>query len=442
MAKKKEEITNEGLQRLSRKDVLIARKQAEQMRRIKLGIYIVLGLLGLLVIVAVVNEVFIAPNRPVAIVGDTNISLREWQERVKFERAQRIILLENQLEAFQNDVGIVQQFGGQVINELLQPELLGQTVLNNMIDEAVVVQAAQERGITVTDEEVDAEIGATFNYFGGESPTPFPTATATIAPTPSVTPIPTPVITDVIPTSTPFPTPTLGPTNTPAPTATPVSAAAYQQELDEFIAQFTAYDISEEQYRELVRVQLYQEKLMDALAEERELPAQGEHASFYILQFDTEAEANEALAKIAADGYLQVWNEVRSLTLDPNGVAATSGTAGETIWRTEDVVVSQYGDAVAQVAFNLDIGAISEVLVNEIDAETSTYAIIQVTGREMRDLSAAQISQNKQQELITFIDEELAGNLTLTEYDQGRVPTTPVLDPKFTAAPTATPETP
>jgi hypothetical protein len=180
MAKKTIEENDAADKRLSRKDVLIARKQAEQMRQIKTGVYIVLGLLAVLVIFAVVNELIIAPNRPVAIVGADEISLRDWQNRVEFERAQRIILLENQLEAFQGDVGIVQQFGGQVIQELLQPDALGQNVLNNMIDELVVEQLAAMRGISVSEAEIDAEIGATFNYFDGESPTPFPTATATV----------------------------------------------------------------------------------------------------------------------------------------------------------------------------------------------------------------------------------------------------------------------
>lgn len=167
MAKKTETTTTEA-QRQSRKEVLLARKQAQQTRQIRLGVAVVGGLLLLLFLAAAINELVIAPGRAVAIVNGEEITLSEWQDRVRFERAQRIILLENQLEAFQGNVGVVQQFAGSVINELLQPEVLGQSALNQMIDETVIRQAAEERGITVTDADVDAEIRQDFNFFQRE----------------------------------------------------------------------------------------------------------------------------------------------------------------------------------------------------------------------------------------------------------------------------------
>ncbi|MEZ4589640.1 MAG: SurA N-terminal domain-containing protein [Chloroflexota bacterium] len=163
MAKKQDKLTGDE-QRQSRKEVLLARKQAQQTRQIRLGVAVVGGLLLVVFLAAIINELIIAPNQAVAIVNGEEISLSDWQDRVRFERAQRIILLENQLEAFQGNVGIVQQFAGQTINELLLTEQLGQAALNQMIDEVVIRQAAEARGITVTDAEVDAEIAATFNF--------------------------------------------------------------------------------------------------------------------------------------------------------------------------------------------------------------------------------------------------------------------------------------
>jgi hypothetical protein len=174
-------------------------------------------LIALVIGIALVNELFLTPNRAVATVGQTPISLRDWQERVKFERAQRVIFLENQLEAFGGDVGIVQQFGGSVINELYDPETMGQDVLNVMADEVVICEAVEERGIEITEADVQTKIGEAYSFYGqGVSPTQLPEPTATVEPTPSLTPIPTVVITDVVPTETPFPTPTAGPTATAA----------------------------------------------------------------------------------------------------------------------------------------------------------------------------------------------------------------------------------
>lgn len=434
---KKSESTTANDQRQTRKELLIKRKQDQQTRQIRLGVAVVGGMLLLLFLAAAINELIIAPNRPVAIVNDEEISLRDWQDRVVFERAQRIILLENQLEAFQGNVGVVQQFAGQVINELLQPELLGQNALNQMIDEVVIRQSAELRGITVTDAELDAEIGQTFNYFGGELPTPFPTGTATVAPTPSITPIPTAVITDVLPTNTPFPTVTVGPTNTPAPTATAVSADAFQEEFTGLIDQFEALGVSEEQYREIVRNQLYRERLIEVLSTENELSNEAEHVSFFVLQFETEEEANEAAAMIDSSDYLSVWNEIRSIVPDP--AEPSTAQATEILWRTQDAVATSIGAEVAEVAFDLPIGESSAVISRTVDAETSRYYLIQVSGREVRPLSESELQTAELENLAAFIDSQLTGNLTLTEYDRGRTPTSPVLDPLFTTPPTATP---
>lgn len=436
MAKKQETTTTEN-QRQSRKEVLLARKQAQQTRQIRIGVAVVGGLLLLVFLAAAINELIIAPGRAVAIVNDEEITLREWQDRVRFERAQRIILLENQLEAFQGNVGVVQQFAGQVINELLQPELLGQNALNQMIDETIIRQAAEARGITVTDADVDAEIGQTFNFFGGELPTPLPTATATIQPTPSVTPIPTAVITDVIPTNTPAPTVTVGPTSTPQPTATAVSAEAFQEEFGGLVDQFEELGVSEEQYREIVRNQIYRERLIEVLNVEDEISDVAEQASFFVLQFGTEEEANEALAMIEASDYLSVWNEIRSVPVDLESTATAQ--ASEILWRTEDAITTNLGAEVAEAVFSLPVGEASDVISRTVTADSTQYYLIQVTGREERPLSPSELQTVELENLAAFIDEQLTGNLTLTEYDRGRAPTAPVLDPLFTAAPTATP---
>ena len=437
MAKKQD--TSNDAQRQSRKEVLLARKQAQQTRQIRLGIAIVGGLLLLILGAAVVNELFLAPNRPVAIVNDEEISLKDWQDRVRFERAQRIILLENQLDAFAGNVGIVQQFAGQTISELFQTEQLGQAALNQMIDEVVIRQAAEARGITVTDADVDAEIGATFNFFDGGLPTPFPTATATVPPTPSITPLPTAVITDVVPTNTPSPTATLLPTNTPAPTATPVSSEAFQEEFSTFMDQFEELGVSEEQYREIVRTQIYRERLLEALFVEDELSDQAEKASFYVMQFGTEAEANEAQALVAESDYLSVWNEIRSIVPDPE--SGSTAAATEVLWQTQDAVATNVGAEVADAAFSLSIGETSDIISRTVAADTTQYYLIQVTGREERPLSSSELQTLELENLATFIDEQLTGNLTFTEYDRGRTPTNPILDPIFTSPLTPTPTT-
>jgi hypothetical protein len=439
MAKKRTRTTEEA-QRQSRKEVLLARRQAQQTRQLRLAIAGVLGLLLLVLVAALINEFLIVPNRPVAIVNGEEISLRQWQERVRFERAQRIVLLENQLEAFGGDVGIIQQFAGQAIVELQDAEAMGQTVLDQMVDDAIIRQAAEARGITVSDEDVGKAVEESLNYFGGESPTPLPTPTETIVPTPSLTPIPTAVITEEVATATALPTPTLGPTATPRPTATPVSLESFQQEYNDFIGQFRALGVSEEAFRESVRGSLYQERLMEALVEERGVPTEAEQASIFLLSFDNEEEASETKALIEEGDFLTIWNSIRSAS--PETDEGSTAVASEVVWRTRDDLITSFGEDAAEAAFSLPLNTSSDVLSQEVSEEETRYYILQASGREVRPLAESAVESEKQLLLANFIDQQLTGNLELTEFWRGRTPTQPVLDPKFLAQPTAAPVQP
>lgn len=435
MAKKNTQNTQDDA-RKTRKDYLVNRRQNQQTRQVYIGVSIVGGLILLILLVGIVNELFITPNQAVASVNGEDISLTDWQERVEYERAQRIILLENQLEAFDGDVGIIQQFASQPIIELRDAEELGQSVLDLMVNELVIRQVARERGITVSDAEIDAFIGETFNYFGGESPTPVPTSTEAPMPTPSITPIPTAVITEVLPTQVPLPTATTGPTNTPAPTATPVSEEAFNEEFNGLLAQFSELGISEEAYREVVRNQLLRQKLTETLAEEGAIEETAIHANIFLLFFEDEAAANEALALINTDGFLTTWNTYRS-----NVDATTGGSAFELLDRTETELAQSLGADVASAIFELEVDQPSGILADtDMETGTSRYFIVQPTGFEEKELTGQELAQLEAAQLTNFIDGRLAGNVEYYETWRNRVPTQPRLDPKFLAPATPTPE--
>ncbi|MFO7537272.1 MAG: SurA N-terminal domain-containing protein [Chloroflexota bacterium] len=442
MAKKEPLVTPEGNGRKTRKEILIARKHERQMKRVRLAVGAVLGLLLLVIVVALVIEYVIIPNRPVAVVNEEPISLSDWQDRVRYERAQRIVFLEGQYDAFAGDVGIIQQFAGQTIQELLpnnvvpgQPDNFGQTVLDLMINETLARQAAEARGIIITDADVERELAESFNYFGGESPPPLPTSTPTVMPTPSLTPVTNEVVTETVA----LPTATIGPTNTPQPTPTPVTAEAYLQEFDEFLDQFRAYGISEAQYRQIVRAQLYRQRLAELLAEEQDLPTTAEHVSLYLIIYETEADANEGAALIAAEGFLPVWNAIRSAPPDPD--AASSTFATELLWRTQEDLANNLGPMLANAAFELPTNMPSEILVEQFDEETTRYFVIEVSGREQRPLSEQALTTAQQQYVSTFLNTQRVG-VEITDNWRGRTPTQPALDLKFIQQPTPDPQQP
>lgn len=440
MAKKKQTTTETEAQRQSRKEMLIARKQERQLRNIRIAVAVIGVLILLIIGIALVNELFITPGRTVATVGEQTITLREWQDRVKFERAQRIIFLENQLEAFGGDVGIVQQFGASVINELFDPQTMGQDVINNMADELVICEAAEERGIVITDEDVETQIGLNYAFYGeGVSPTQVPDPTATIQPTPSLTPIPTAVITDVVPTQTPFPMPTAGPTFTPAPTATPVSEEEFLRQHSELVAQLNDLGVDESVYRDVVRTQLCREKLAEALTDELPISRTAEKASLFLITAGSEESANEIQAMIDSEGYLTAWNTIISRPVDPEATEAPDTDAFELQWRTRENLTTSIGPEIATAAFELELNTPSEVIpIAEMDGTTTRY-LIMVNGREEQELTESEFQTRQSDELTQFIDEQLTGNLQINDLWRSRVPTLPALDPKFLAAPTPTP---
>jgi hypothetical protein len=433
MAKKEPLVTPEGSGRKTRKEILIARKHERQMKRVRLAVGAVLGLILLVVAIAVINEYVVIPNRPVAVVNGESISLRDWQDRVRYERAQRIVFLENQFDSFGGDVGIIQQFAGQTIMELVNADDLGQSTINLMVQEVAARQAAEARGITITDADVEQELGESFNYFGGESPPPSPTPTQTVMPTPSLTPIASEAVTETVA----VPTATVGPTTTPQPSPTPVSAEAYQQEFNEFMEEFRAFGISEAQYREIVRSQLYRQRLAEWLAEEQDLPTTGEHISFYLIIYETEEDANEGAALIAEEGFLPVWNTIRSLPPDPE--AESTAFATELVWYTREDLVNTIGPELTNAAFELPLNTPSDILVEQFDPESFSYMILQVSGREERPLSEQALNTARQQYLSAFLDNFMR-DVEITDNWRGRTPQQPALDPKFLQQPTPAPQ--
>jgi len=440
MAKKNQKTSETEDQRQSRKEILIARKQERQLRNIRIAVIVGGIFIALIIAIALVNELFITPNRAVATVGDQTITLREWQNRVKFERAQRIIFLENQLEAFGGDVGIVQQFGGSVINELFDTQTMGQNAINTMADELVICQGVEERGIAITDADVQALIGENYAFYGeGVSPTQPPPPTATIQPTPSLTPIPTAVITDIVPTQTPLPLPTVGPTFTPAPTATPVSEAEFQRQYGELVAQLKDLGVDESVYRQVVHAQLCRERLAEALTEELPISRMAEMASVFVITADSEESANEIQAMVKSDGFLTAWNTVASRPVDPQATDAPVTNAFELQWRTRESLTTGIGSGIAAAAFDQALNTPSATIPVTGADGTTTYYIIMVNGREDREMSETDFQARQADAVNRYVDERLTGKLQINDMWRSRVPTLPALDPKFLAPPTATP---
>ena len=130
-----------------------AEREARMQRGIIIGTIVVavvvVGLIGF----ALLNDLVLIPNKAIATVNGDKITTKDFQDRVLID--------------------FYFQTGG-VVQQGLDPSLLAQYSLDLLIQGLIVQQQAAERGIEVSDADVQQENELIFGYDSGE-PEPTPT---------------------------------------------------------------------------------------------------------------------------------------------------------------------------------------------------------------------------------------------------------------------------
>jgi parvulin-like peptidyl-prolyl isomerase len=340
----------------------LTRKQASRAKRearIQRIVLITAGVIGaavlLLVAYGLINQYWLQPRKVLATVNGETINATEFEDRVKFEYF----------------LYSIQPYNFQPFD--------ASGIMDQMVNEILISQKAEELGITVDDDELDERIELAFGYDAGDpepTATPYPTianedATATITPTFVWTLTPSPTVTldpSITPSATPESTeeataegtdeataePTEAITNTPEPTATPLDEEAYTTRVDEFIQNgVTLTDLSEDKIRGFIRQRIQSGILSEKLMEELEFDLDESKAlvnAAHIL-VATEEEAQELRAQIVDEG--AVFEEV----------AAEHSTDTSNNYRGGNLGWFGSGDMVAafeEAAFATEIGEISE----------------------------------------------------------------------------------
>jgi len=405
------------------------RRQVNLIRGIAIaGIVIVAGLLAY----GYLRLNVFALREPVAKVNGVTITIGEWQERVKFQRAQMLNAY-NQYSFYQQSFGFdYSQQLQQITSTLDSPELLGQQVIDQMTDEILIRQEAEKRGITVSNEEIDNYFKETFGFF------PDGTATPTITPTEFVFPTLSSEQLTIYPATS---TPTEAPTSTPAATGTPDRSATptatattapptptfvpeqattsptpytlegFQKDYDDMLKSFSAYNVSEKVIRSIYEADLLRKKLRDDIT--KDIPKTEEQVWARHILVETEEEANAAYQRLL-DG--EEFGKVAQEVSKDTGSAANAGDLG---WQPRSFFVKEFSDA----AFTQEIGEIGKPVKSDFG-----YHIIQVIAREELPLSDSQYEQKKD---TAFNDWLTAAKESATietfETWKERVPTEPAL---------------
>ncbi|GAB4525808.1 MAG: hypothetical protein Fur0018_10640 [Anaerolineales bacterium] len=362
-------------------------------------------------------------NKAVASVNGEKISLEQFQKRVRYNRSRLINQYQQGLQILQlfgNDPSspITQQYQAQlqqILSQLNSPTSIGQQTLNQMTDELIIRQKAEEMGITVTDEEVEQFLQEQFGYTpeGAPTPTAFPTpwATSTLSPEQLalVTPVPTPTL-----PPTPTPDPNAAPTEIPAPTATatPYTLEAYQSEYQTFLDNLTPLGMGDADIHALVRAQLYYQKLYDAITGDVATTQEQVWARHILISDETIANQVYDQLQNGAD-----WNELAAQYSEDPGSKDQGGDLG---WFGRGTMVPEFEN----VAFAIAIGQISKPVKTSFG-----WHIIQVLGHETRPIDQQTRESVRQQNFSDWMTEQraTADIQTFNNVWQNNTPSDPVL---------------
>ena len=323
--------------------------------------------MGVLVYGLVVEKI-IKAREPVAIVGNVPVTTAEFQARTRFVQMQMQTELQywvRQQQALDpTDTSMqfyLEYIQGNIRNlqTQLSPEnapVIEEQALDQLIQEELVRQEAEHRGITVAPEKVQQEIEQFFGYDQNPvTPTPAPSPTPPLTPTEALTPVPT---------------------TAPLPTPTPMTEDEFQQLYTTYLKQsLKPLDISERQFRSWVEASLLIEKLREQI--EAQVPATAEQVEMRTMSLDSAERANELVARLDAG------EDFQTLADELEEDEEVTGHSVELGWLPRSILERDLGPELADLAFSLEVGEHSQPVPED---GGMWYTIIQVVGHEEREL--------------------------------------------------------
>jgi peptidyl-prolyl cis-trans isomerase D len=409
----------------------IARLERER-RQVRLIKFIAIGVVVAVILIVAygyVDMVYLQGLQPVAEVNGDKITTKEFQARVSLQRNQLLNQYVRYLQ-YQQAFGLdVNSQLEEIQTSLDTPVSVGQQVLDTMINEILIRQEAERRGISVTSKEVEQFTRSQFGFYPDGTPTPTITPTEVIVNYPTlsaeqlelvtVTPVPTESPTSTsAPTATPDSelgtemTPTPAPTSTPLPTPTPYTLEGYQERVDTELKNVEDLGLNEEQFHRLFENELLRNKLFEAVT--ADTPREEEQVWARHILLADEKTANEVYDR------LQNGEDFSKLAAEFSQDTGSAKNGGDLGWFGTGQMVPVFEAA----AFSLKIGEISKPVPSNFG-----WHIIQKLGETTVPLSASDYEQKRQDEFDTFLSKlRDESDVKTFDYWADRVPTSPSLD--------------
>ncbi|MGD8759740.1 MAG: peptidylprolyl isomerase [Anaerolineales bacterium] len=349
---------------VSKKQRTLARRERKRMNWILGGTLAVAAVVIGLLLFGYIDYRYLQGRRPIATVNEEEISTSVFRARVRLLQMDLAYRINSQLELasyFADSPELAASFQQQVDQMIAQynsPVYMGQSALQQLIEEALMRQELVDRGLTFDETEVDRLVAELFGYYPEGTPTARPTATAD----------PT-----ALAEIEPSPTPTEGPTETPAPTSTPYTEEAFQENYQAYLETLTESGVNEEDFRAQYRGILLREFLTDEM--QKDVPREADQVWLRHILVEDEATAEEVLLRLEQG---EPWAD---LAAELSQDLYTSEQGGDLGWMTMQDLMDQFGSELAELAFDTPVGEIFGPV------ETAQgWELVEVLGHEVREL--------------------------------------------------------
>jgi len=398
-------------------------------RRVTVGVVASLLFVVAILAIALIIDQVLNPAREVATVDGVEISAGEFENRVRFERLvifERVNTAADELiqsagltesDAANQAVGQNQQLL-DAFQETQNNDQIGLRVINQMIEDRLLIDYAEENGIEVTQEMIDEQVELLLGFDSEENavlldpertlePTPEPTAT----PTPFVSPTPTPEPTatpegEEGPTLTPTPIPTVSSAQTRTPE---LDLQVYENNLNRFyeraadVADFSQSDVDEwfrmQALRQAVRDQVIERETTETWVDGRRIVVATEAEAQTLLEALQNGESFSELARAFSLDTSSAGRGGEMGSLPPDGVSLTRD-----ILETQLGIDPDYLDALVDGEVGEIIGPVEALVTDQQGNTTPGYQIVQIRSRQERDLQDEQIEQLMDEAFEEWLD--------------------------------------
>lgn len=439
----------------SKKNTLgrVGRVEREQ-RYTNIIIYSTAAVVGAIVLILIfggVLEGLVRPNQPIVTVNGEELLTKDYQARVRYQRS---TLVSSYYQYYQFYL-MGQQYQdqttmAQALNQLrtlqiqLDPFTTGKSVLDQMVDEIIIRQAAQELGIDIPEEQLEIAIQEAFGYFEDGRPTftmaPTTAATSTLDPTqlaiitqaPTFTSTPDLTLAPESPSedqaepteedvaeataTSLFPTPTNTAIPTITLTPTPYTYELFETTFDQITSDYQdQIGFGEDNLRTMLLSELYREAVMEAVT--ADLPREQDQVWARHILLEDEATALEVL-ELYENG-----EDFGELALAYSLDTSNAERGGDLGWFSSTNMVADFSRA----AFNTPVGQVSEPIQTSFG-----WHLIQVLGHELRPLSAFDYEQYRAETFSIWLEQQrVTAEIEFAENWESRIPDDPSVPPQL-----------